>query len=133
MPVREEKRNLNSIPVGSLGIIPLEGCKSLGDKVDDYLVKPFEMEELQVRVRALLKRSHQIPQSASTRELQTIGNITLLPETYSVKINDKIAKLTPIEFDIFNLLFQNHGNMVSSAKLLKDVWALIRLVWSILI
>ncbi len=39
MPVREEKRNLNSIPVGSLGIIPLSGCKELGDKVDKYLVK----------------------------------------------------------------------------------------------
>lgn len=39
MPVREEKRNLNSIPVGSLGIIPLKGCQELGDKVDKYLVK----------------------------------------------------------------------------------------------
>jgi len=39
MPVREEKRNLNSIPVGSLGIIPLSGCRELGDKVDKYLVK----------------------------------------------------------------------------------------------
>lgn len=39
MPAREEKRNLNSIPVGSLGIVPLEGCKTLGDKVDAYLVK----------------------------------------------------------------------------------------------
>ena len=36
---REEKRNLESIPVGSLGIIPLEGCKELGKKVDYYLVK----------------------------------------------------------------------------------------------
>ena len=39
MPVREEKRNLYSLPVGSLGIVPLEGCKTLGDKVDAYLVK----------------------------------------------------------------------------------------------
>ncbi len=39
MPVREEKRNLNSIPVGSLGIIPLRGCQELGDKVDKYLVR----------------------------------------------------------------------------------------------
>ena len=39
MPVREEKSILNSIPVGSLGIVPLEGCKTLGDKVDAYLVK----------------------------------------------------------------------------------------------
>lgn len=36
---REEKRNLETIPVGSLGIIPLEGCKILGEKVDQYLVK----------------------------------------------------------------------------------------------
>ncbi len=46
----------------------------------------------------------------------------MLPETYSVQINDKVQKLTPIEFDIFNLLFQNHGNMVPASKLLKDVW-----------
>lgn len=90
--------------------------------VDDYLTKPFEMEELRVRLRALLKRSRQIPESIATKELLTLNEITLLPETYSVKIHDKVAKLTPIEFDIFNLLFQNHGNMVSSAKLLSDIW-----------
>lgn len=39
MAKREEKRNLETIPVGSLGIIPLEGCKALGKMVDDYLVK----------------------------------------------------------------------------------------------
>lgn len=39
MPNREEKRNLETIPVGSLGIIALEGCKLLGDMVDKYLVK----------------------------------------------------------------------------------------------
>ena len=39
MSKREEKRNLETIPVGSLGIIPLEGCKTLGEKVDNYLVK----------------------------------------------------------------------------------------------
>ena len=110
-------------------IIMLTALSQLNDKVngfnigvDDYLVKPFEVEELQVRIRALLKRTNQIPKSASTRELLTLNEITLLPETYSVKINDKVAKLTPIEFDIFNLLFQNHGNMVSSAQLLKDIW-----------
>lgn len=110
-------------------ILMLTALSQINDKVtgfnigvDDYLVKPFEMEELKVRVRALLKRTNQIPQSASTREILTLGEVTLLPETYSVKINDKTAKLTPIEFDILNLLFQNHGNMVSSAQLLKDVW-----------
>ena len=45
MPRREEKRNLETIPVGSLGIIPLEGCQSLGEKVDYYLVKWREERE----------------------------------------------------------------------------------------
>ncbi len=116
--------NTKNIP-----ILMLTALSQLNDKVkgfnigvDDYLCKPFEMEELQVRVRALLKRSNQIPESLASKELLSIGEITLLPESYSVKINEKIAKLTPIEFDIFNLLFQNHGNMVSSSKLLQDVW-----------
>ena len=110
-------------------ILMLTALSQLQDKVkgfdigvDDYLVKPFEMEELKARVRALLKRTNQISEAIATKELLTLGDITLLPESCSVKINDKIAKLTPIEYDIFNLLFQNHGNMVSSAKLLSDVW-----------
>ena len=90
--------------------------------IDDYLVKPFDMEELKMRVKAILKRSNQLPESMATKEILTLGEITLLPEQYSVQISDNIAKLTPIEFDIFNILFQNHGNMVSSSKLLKDVW-----------
>lgn len=110
-------------------ILMLTALSQINDKVkgfdigvDDYLVKPFEMDELMVRVRALLKRTAQIPKSAATRDLLSLGEITLLPETYSVEINGKVAKLTPIEFDIFNLLFQNHGAMVSSAQLLKEIW-----------
>lgn len=99
-----------------------EKVKGFDLGVDDYLTKPFEMDELKVRIRALLKRSHQIPESVAVRELLSVNEITLLPETYSVKIHEKVAKLTPIEFEIFNLLFQNHGNMVSSAKLLSDIW-----------
>ena len=110
-------------------IIMLTALSELKDKVsgfnigvDDYLTKPFEIDELIVRVRALLKRTKQIPKSTAVRELLTYKEITLLPETYSVQINDKIQKLTPIEYDIFNLLFQNHGNMVSASKLLKEIW-----------
>lgn len=113
----------------NIPILMLTALSQLNDKVkgfdlgvDDYLTKPFEMDELKVRIRALLKRTRQIPESVAVREVLTINEVTLIPETYSVKINDKIAKLTPIEFEIFNLLFQNHGNMVSSAKLLSDIW-----------
>jgi len=45
MPTREEKRNLETIPVGSLRMIPLEGCKEIGQKVDQYLIKWREERE----------------------------------------------------------------------------------------
>lgn len=115
--------------ISEIPIIMLTALSELNDKVngfnigvDDYLTKPFEIDELLVRVRALLKRTNQIPKSIAVRDLLTYKEITLMPETYSVKINDNVQKLTPIEFDIFNVLFQNHGNMVSAQKLLKEVW-----------
>ena len=115
--------------IADIPIIMLTALSQLNDKVsgfnigvDDYLTKPFEIEELVLRVRAMLKRTDLIPKSSAVRDLLTYKNITVLPEIYSVKIDDKVQRLTPIEFDIFNLLFQNHGNMVSSAKLLKDIW-----------
>ncbi len=119
-----QNETLKNVP-----ILMLTALSQLNDKVkgfdlgvDDYLVKPFEMEELKVRVRALLKRSNQIPASLAVKELLNYKEITLLPGTYSVKIYDKVTKLTPIEFDIFYLLFQNHGSMVPSSKLLKEIW-----------
>jgi two-component system response regulator RpaA len=73
-------------------------------------------------VRALLKRADSIPESLATKEILTVGNITLLPESFSAKICGKTTKLTPIEFEILNLLVQNHGCMVATSKLLQDIW-----------
>lgn len=113
----------------NIPILMLTALDMLQDKVkgfdlgvDDYLVKPFEVEELKVRSRALLKRARAIPESAATKEILSAGDITLEPETYTVRIKDKRAKLTPIEFEIFNVLMQNYGTMVSSGKLLKEIW-----------
>lgn len=123
------KRVRENSQTKDIPILMLTAMGQLEDKVkgfdigvDDYLVKPFEMEELKVRVRALLKRTNAIPESLATKEILTVGDITLLPEIYSVKISNMTAKLTPIEFDIFNLLVQNHDCMVHSSKILQDIW-----------
>lgn len=123
------RRIRQTVEISETPILMLTALSELNNKVegfdigvDDYLTKPFEIEELIVRVRALLKRTNQIPKSSAIRDLLTYKEITLMPEVYSVQINDKIQKLTPIEFDIFNLLFQNHGNMISSSRLLKEIW-----------
>ena len=119
-----ENESTKDIPIIMLTALNMLQNKVQGFNigVDDYLVKPFEMEELLVRVKALLKRTNNIPKSFAVKEVLTQGNITLIPETFSVEINGKVAKVTPIEFDILNLLMQNYGNMVSSAKILNDVW-----------
>ena len=75
-----------------------------------------------MRIKALLKRSNTIPKSVAVKEVLTQGDITLIPENYSIEIKGQSVNVTPIEFDIVNLLMQNYGNMVSSAKILKDVW-----------
>lgn len=119
-----ENKDTKDIPIIMLTALNMLQNKAQGFDigVDDYLVKPFEVEELIMRVKALLKRSNIIPKSFAQKEVLTQGNITLIPETYSIEIKGKTVKVTPIEFDIINLLMQNYGNMVSSAKILSDVW-----------
>ena len=123
MKIRQNK-DTKDIP-----IIMLTALNRLDDKlkgfnsgVDDYLTKPFEIEELKARVLALLNRAKKIPESTRVKELLTAGDITLIPESYTVRILDKETKLTPIEFEILSVLMQHNSTMVSSKTLLKEVW-----------
>ena len=117
----EQTKDIPMIMLTALGMLQNQAQGfDIGDV--DYIVKTFEMEELLMRVKALLKRSNNIPKSFAVKEVLSQGDITLIPETYSIEINGKQAKVTPIEFDIVNLLMQNYGNMVSSTKILSDVW-----------
>ncbi len=112
-----------------LPILMLTALSRTEDKVtgfdsgaDDYLTKPFELAELFVRVRALLRRSGSITLSQSIPEILHAGDITLMPESREIKIEDKIMRLTPIEFEVLHCLMQNHGQTVSPGTLLKEVW-----------
>lgn len=96
--------------------------KGFDSGADDYLTKPFEIPELQVRVRALLRRAGSVPPSASLPEILTAGEITLVPENLQTKVRDRIVKLTPTEFEILHCLMQHHGQTVSTGKLLEEVW-----------
>lgn len=119
----------NNSSTKDIPILMLTALSMIQDKtkgfdagVDDYLVKPFELEELKLRVRALLRRVNAIPESLGKGEILTVGDMTLLPENLSVQIKDKTAKLTPIEYEILSMLMQNHGNAVTAPVLLKDIW-----------
>ena len=114
----------NHIPVLMLTALSTTKDKVAGFDAgaDDYLPKPFDIPELQVRVRALLRRAGSVPNSSSLPEILTAGEITLIPENLQAKVGDRIEKLTPTEFEILHCLMQHHGQTVSTGKLLEEVW-----------
>ena len=114
----------NPIPILMLTALGMTKDKVTGfdSGADDYLVKPFEIPELQVRIRALLRRSGSVPHSSTLPEILTAGEITLIPENLQAKVRDRIVKLTPTEFEILHCLMQHHGQTVSTGKLLEEVW-----------
>ncbi len=118
---QDNTKNIPIIMLTALGELN-DKLKGFNSGVDDYLTKPFEIEELKARVLALLNRSGKQIESLRYKEILSIGDITLIPESYTVKILDKETKLTPIEFDILNCLMQHNNSMVSAKTLLKEVW-----------
>lgn len=88
---------------------------------DDYLVKPFDIQELLVRVRALLRRNSPAG-NTSTNETLSLGEIKLFPESLETSIKGQIIKLTPTEFEILYCLMQYANKAVSLTTLLNEVW-----------
>jgi two-component system response regulator RpaA len=115
---------IETVPVlmlTALGVID-DKVKGFDVGADDYLVKPFEIPELLVRVRALLRRSAEANTPSATPEILSVGDFTLVPENLEAKVANTLIKLTPTEFEILNCLVQNHGQAMSLGKLLQDVW-----------
>lgn len=89
---------------------------------DDYLTKPFEIEEMLARVKALLRRTERIPQTAKHSEILNYGPLTIVPERFEAIWFDKTIKLTHLEFELLHCLLQRHGQTVSPSDILKEVW-----------
>ena len=88
---------------------------------DDYLIKPFEIQEVLLRIRALLRRGSNNT-AKNSKEILRVGDIEILPDSLEVMILDKKIKLTPTEFEILYCLMQHLNSPVSLATLLDEVW-----------
>ena len=90
--------------------------------VDDYLVKPFDVQEVLLHIRALLRRSETASEQENSKEVLRAGDIEILPDSLETVILDKKIKLTPTEFEILYCLMQHLNNPVTLATLLDEVW-----------
>lgn len=84
---------------------------------DDYIVKPFAIEELLARIRSALRRTN----STSTNEL-TIKNIRLDETAYTAFVDDQPITLTKTEFDLLHLLMRSKNKVCTREIILDNVW-----------
>ena len=90
---------------------------------DDYLVKPFDVQEVLLRIRVLLRRNSIAQDSTPlSNEVLKSGDIEIFPESLEAVIVNKRVKLTPTEFEILYCLMQHFNHPVTLATLLDEVW-----------
>ena len=88
---------------------------------DDYVIKPFGLEELILRVRAIIRRSKK---SVEVERTLTCGPITLDEELHKVTFERDEINLSPTEFRLLQMLMEKKGRVLSKALLLSEVWGI---------
>jgi two-component system OmpR family response regulator len=89
---------------------------------DDYVTKPFSLEEVVARVRAVLRRAHGSAPPPARTGLQ-VGDVRLDDDTHEVWKGDQLVALSPTEFSLLRYLMSNSGRVLSKAQILDHVWA----------
>ncbi len=117
---RELRRRANRTPV-----LLLTARHEVGDRVagldagaDDYLVKPFSIDELLARVRALLRSNA----SNTTSSILQLADLTLDPTRREVRRRSRIVDLTKTEFDLLQVLLEQTGIVLSREYLYEHIW-----------
>ena len=115
-------REFSSVP-----IIMLTAKDELEDKVtgldlgaDDYITKPFAIQELMARIRAAL-RKHQAPETPDGERL-TCKTLVLYPSRYEVTVNGEEIHLTKKEYSLLEYLLRNKRNVLTRDQILQEVW-----------
>ncbi|MBP1918368.1 response regulator transcription factor [Youngiibacter multivorans] len=118
--VTKRARAFTDIP-----IIMITARDGLEDKVkgfdigaDEYMTKPFEMEELLARLRALFRKKN----DKSLEKVLSYKDLTLNKETYEVTRGSDRKELTKKEFDLLSYLLENQGIVLTREKILNTVW-----------
>jgi two-component system KDP operon response regulator KdpE len=117
--VARELRTWSEAPIVVLSAVGEEKEKiaALDAGADDYVTKPFGVDELLARLRAVLRRN-----AAPSGPRLSIGEIEIDVPERSVTVSGRRVKLTPHEFDLLRVLAQNEGKLLTHRMLLREVW-----------
>jgi two-component system, OmpR family, phosphate regulon response regulator PhoB len=129
-------RQLRSDPsLADVGILMLTALGAREDRIvgfeagaDDYVVKPFDVDEIVLRVRALARRISEResakaqPGAGTTDRLLRSGTLTVDPITHEVRGDGKLLSLRPLEFKLLATLMAEPGRVFRREDLLRDVW-----------
>lgn len=88
---------------------------------DDYITKPFGTSELLARIRTGIRHSNKMCSNSPESEI-SIGNLNINYEKRTVKVEDKVVHLTPIEYKIITLLSKNIGKVLTHENIIKEIW-----------
>ena len=88
---------------------------------DDYVIKPFGIEELVLRIRAILRRSYK---SATAPAVLSCGPITIDDDQHCVTFNGQVIDLSPTEYRLLQILMEKKGRVLSKKLLLDEVWGI---------
>ncbi len=115
-------RKWSNVPIIVLSarVSEAEKVRALDAGADDYLTKPFGVEELLARVRATLRR-HQQPKGPPSSMVQ-FGDVTVDLKDRRVSKGGQNVHLTPTEFKLLSVMVMNAGRVVTNPQLLRAVW-----------
>jgi DNA-binding response OmpR family regulator len=99
-----------------------EKVAGLGLGADDYMTKPFGLNEFMARVEALLRRSERPKRDTAPSERLQVGGFVLDAASRRVSMNDADVKMSPREFNLLFYMLSNSGRVQSRDALLRAVW-----------
>ena len=123
-------RRLRTLPRGGgrpgpVPVLFLTARDTTADKInglrlggDDYVTKPFDLEELLARIRAILRRTGASPGNGTL----TVADLEVDPEAHQVTRAGQAVRLSPTEFRLLHCLVLNAGRVLSKAQILDHVW-----------
>lgn len=131
MPVMDGVETLARIRAEDphLPVLMLTAKDALADRVgalrsgaDDYVTKPFDLDEVSARLEALVRRAGLTVAETDDEEVYTVGDLTLNATRHTVTRGDTAIDLTPTEFDLCRFLMINAERVVSKHQILDGVW-----------